>query len=264
MNASGQTYGTMRAPLYEEPDLIAVMATNGKTGYCLKQDLQPPPPSTPEEAAEESARSVRGYTIPVYESDGVTQIGVFQVGGPGSGSGGESADGTEWERHSDEAGNIITTTTHPDGTVTIETEALDGTVTTKTLTAAEVARLKAAASPSPKAPSKPEPDKPQAWLLEHMTQVARDAGDARATARWELQWRRLAAVVEGDAAPSSVYARETLVWIVILRGDFRNGGWMYQVLDRDLHNVLSEGSSDEPFDTSELPPMQGPIALGDE
>ena len=126
---------------------------------------------------------MRGYTIPVYESDGVTQIGVFQVGGPGSGSGGESADGTEWERHSDEAGNIITTTTHPDGTVTIETEALDGTVTTKTLTAAEVAASRQPHLPSPKAPSKPEPDKPQAWLLEHMTQVARDAGDARATAQ---------------------------------------------------------------------------------
>ena len=262
VNANGQTYGAMRPSLYEVPDLIAVQATNGKTGYCLKGDLMPPhTASTPEEVAEENERNLKGYTIPVYKSDGVTQIGVFQSGGPGSSSGGTAADGTKWEQHADADGSIVTTTTHPDGTVTIATEAPDGAVTTKTLTAAEAARLKAAASPSPRASSKPEPDKPQAWLLEHMTQVARDAGDAHATARWELQWRKLAAAIEGDAAPSSVYAREASVWIVILHGDFRDGGWMYEVLDRDSHNVLSEGTSTEPYDTSALPPMQGPITL---
>lgn len=263
VNANGQTYGAMRAPLYEVPDLVAVQATNGKTGYCLKDDIMPThAANTPDEAAAENERNLRGYTIPVHASDGVTQIGVFQVGGAGSGMGGESADGTRWETLWDEAGNIVTTTTYPDGPVKIETKAVDGTVTTKTLTAAEAAQLKASSSPSPKPSSASEPDKPQAWLLERMTHVARDAGDGKATARWELQWRRVLSDIEGDAAPSSVYARETLVWIVILHGDFRDGAWMYQVLDRDSHNVLSEGTSTQPFDTSKLPPMQGPITLG--
>lgn len=263
VNTNGQTYGAMQLSLYEVPDLIAVQATNGKTGYCLKGDLMPShTTSQPDEIAEENERSLEGYTIPVYESDGFTQVGVFQVGGPDSIGQVTAADGTKTRQHADEEGAIVTTTTHTDGTVTIETAALDGTVTAKTLTAAEAARLKAAAHPSSRASRKPEPDRPQAWLLEHMTQVARDAGDAQATARWELQWRKLAAAIEGDAAPSSAYVRESSVWIVILHGDFRDGGWMYQVLDRDSHDVLSEGSSDEPFDTSKLPPMQGPISLG--
>ena len=97
-------------------------------------------------------RGLRGYTIPVYEADGVTQIGVFQVGGPGTTVQREQADGDTVTRTADADGNIITTTTHPDGTVTIETEALDGTVTTKTLTAAEAKRLKQeTATPKPTA-----------------------------------------------------------------------------------------------------------------
>lgn len=261
MNASGLTYGPNK-PLVEEPDLMAVVATNGKQGYCLKTDLEGgEPPKTPEEAIASNEASLRGYTIPVYESDGKTQIGVFQVGGPGSKGGGKMADGTTFTQEADADGNIITTTVAPDGTTTVETKALDGTLTTKTLTPAQAARLKKTPSPTPK-PSH-EPDKPRAWLLDRMSSLARDAGDARATARWELQWRKLAAGIEGAKAPESVYAQAASVWIVILHGDFKNGSWIYQVLDPDSHNVLSEGTSTRPFDASKLPPMQGPITLGD-
>ena len=262
-NAAGQTYGTQK-PFVEEPDLVAAMATNGKVGYLRRTDMDPPDqmPKTPEEAEAINEAGLRGYTIPVYESDGVTQIGVFQVGGPGSQAGGKMADGTTITMEADAAGNIITTTVAPDGTTTIKTKALDSTVTTKTLTAAEAARLKETPSPTP-TPSH-EPDKPQAWLLERMSSLARDAGDASATAQWELQWRYYLKRIEGENAPESPYQQWTTVWLVIMHGDFRNGSWMYWLLDRDSHNVVSEGASDRPFDTSRIPPPQGPITLGEE
>jgi len=262
MNASGLTFGAHQR-LVEGPDLVKVLATNGEQGYCLKTDLEGgEPPKTLEEAIASNDAALRGRTIPVYESDGVTQIGVFQVGGPGSQAGGKMADGTTITMEADAAGNIITTTVAPDGTTTIKTKALDGTVTTKTLTAAEAARLKETPSPTP-TPSH-EPDKPQAWLLDRMSSLARDAGDARATARWELQSRYYLKRIEGEKAPTSVYAQWTTVWLVIMHGDFRNGSWMYWLLDRDSHNVVSEGASDRPFDTSRIPPPQGPITLGEE
>jgi hypothetical protein len=261
-NAAGQTYGGDK-PLVEAPDLVKVLATNGKVGYVLQADLNGPMPKTPEEAVASNEASLRGYTIPVYESDGTTQIGVFQVGGAGSKAGGTMADGTTISETADAKGNIITTRVAPDGTTTIETKALDGTVTTKTLSAAEAKLLKEnTATPAPSPTTSPEPDRPQAWLLEHMTQAARNAGDAHAIAHWELQWRYLAASIEGKKAPKSPYEKWTSVWIVILHGDFKDGAWMYELLERDSHNVLSEGSSDRPFDTSGLPPLQGPITLG--
>jgi hypothetical protein len=267
-NAAGQTYGVDK-PLVTEPDLVAVIATNGKHGYCLRSDLDGPAdgitPSTPPEVIEEiNKRGLRGYTIPAYESDGVTQIGVFQIGGPGSSAGATLADGSEWEQHADEDGNIVTTTTHPDGTVTIETEALDGTVTTKTLTAAEAARLKETPTPASQSTHEPKAERPQVWLLERMSEFARDAGDARATAWWELQSRYYLKPIEGDKTPESPYRQWATVWLVILHGDFPGADWRYWLLDPDSHNVLSSGQSDEPFDTSgpQLPPPQGPVKLG--
>jgi hypothetical protein len=259
-NASGDTFGPNK-PLVEEPDLMAVMATNGKVGYCYRTDLEGPMPTSPAEAIASNERSLRGHTIPVYESDGVTQIGVFQVGGPGSKSIGKQADGTTITQEADADGNIITTTVAPDGTTTIETKALDGTVTTKTLTAAEAARLKKT-TPSPTPKPSHEPDKPRAWLLERMSSLARDAGDARATARWELQSRYYLKRIEGENWPTSVYARSATVWLVIMHGDFASGSWRYWLLDPDSHNVVSEGMSDRPFDTSRIPPPQGPVTLG--
>jgi hypothetical protein len=264
-NASGLTYGPAK-PLVERPDLMAAIGRHGVHGYIRRSDMEPPPGS-PEEAEQMNKDSLRGYTIPLYEADGVTQIGVFQVGGPGSGSGGTMADGTKFEQTSDEDGNIITTTTRPDGSVTIATEALDGTVTTKELTAAEAKRLRQeAATPKPTATPTREPDKPRDWLLERMSRLARDAGDAHATAWWALQFRYYLKPIEGDKTPKSPYQQWASVWLVILHGDFPGEDWRYWLLDRDSHNVLSSGQSDTRFKMSgpHLPAPQGPITLGGE
>lgn len=76
-NANGQTYGVMNAD--GEPDLIAVEATNGRTGYVYAEELSGPLPSSPEEAATWTPPPSR--SIPVYEADGTTVIGEFTVGG---------------------------------------------------------------------------------------------------------------------------------------------------------------------------------------
>ena len=264
MNAFGLTFGPNKG-LVEEPDLMAVLATNGKHGYSYRKDLDGPMPTSPAEASASNDRSLRGYTIPVYESDGKTQIGVFQVGGPGSKSIGKQADGTTITQEADARGNIITTTVAPDGTTTIKTKALDGTVTTKTLTVAEAARLREAASPSPAPSHKPahEPDKPRAWLLARMSGLASGAGDAHAIARWELQFRHYLKRIEGAKTPASPYAQWADVWLVIMHGDFAGGSWRYWLLDPDSHLVLSQGASDRPFDTSRIAPPQGPITLGE-
>ncbi len=79
-NASGQTYGDPNQ--HGTPDLIAVIATNGRSGYAYAKQLNFGPggtaPSTPNHALAENGRS---YTITVYESDGKTPIGKFVTGG---------------------------------------------------------------------------------------------------------------------------------------------------------------------------------------
>jgi hypothetical protein len=81
-NARGQTYGSAadaKSP-QDEPDLIRATATNGLTGYVLKTDLDGPEPRTPEGAlSQQAAQAGKDQVIPVYESDGITQIGVFVV-----------------------------------------------------------------------------------------------------------------------------------------------------------------------------------------
>jgi hypothetical protein len=82
-NARGQTYGSsgQANAVTGEPDLIAAIATNGKTGYVLRTDMELPPPANPSEAVARNTAPPR--TIPVYQSDGLTQIGVFIIGGTG-------------------------------------------------------------------------------------------------------------------------------------------------------------------------------------
>ena len=78
-NDLGVTYGSgLDAVSYEdEPDLISVLATNGKVGYAYRTDLEGPDPSSPAAAvAQQKARGGKPRVIPVYEVDGVTQIGV--------------------------------------------------------------------------------------------------------------------------------------------------------------------------------------------
>ena len=264
-NAAGETYGKDK-PLVEEPDLVAAVGRYGVHGYLRRSDIDGATPKTPEEAAAQTKRSLRGYKVPLYKADGVTQVGVFQVGGSGGQMRMKQADGTIITEEADRAGNIITTTTHPDGTVTIETETLDGTVTTKDLTVAEAHRLrKQTATPKPTATPTHEPDKPRPWLLASMSRLARLAGDVHATAWWGLQTRYYLKRIEGDRMPASPYEQWASVWLVILHGDFAGGArWRYWLLDADSHEVLSQGLSNKPFDLSRIPEPQGPLTLGGE
>ena len=75
------------APTYQPTDLVAV-AHNGVQGYCYWGELQRPPPALWEGHLRIMQFTCdRGYGIPVYEADGVTRIGTFELGGPGSGGG---------------------------------------------------------------------------------------------------------------------------------------------------------------------------------
>jgi hypothetical protein len=128
-NAAGQAYGALPdGPDDPGPDLVRVVATNGKTGYCRDKDTLGP---CPDDAEANTKACLRGYTIPVYESDGTTQIGEFVVGGPGSEAVYGKADGSKTTMTAREDGSIVTTKTAADGSVISQTlEALDGTVTT--------------------------------------------------------------------------------------------------------------------------------------
>jgi|GEM_PF-2234306 len=81
VNAEGKTYGSAAGAKSraEEPDLIAVIATNGEKGYVWKTDLYAGQPKNPEEAAKMVPKE---RVIPVYKSDGHTKIGEFVVGVP--------------------------------------------------------------------------------------------------------------------------------------------------------------------------------------
>lgn len=78
VNARGETYGIENET--GTPDLVAVVATNGKGGYAYARDLDRAhsnQPSSPEEAAEWQGSYM---TITVFESDGRTVVGEFQAG----------------------------------------------------------------------------------------------------------------------------------------------------------------------------------------
>lgn len=93
VNKNGQTYGSLEDVSLPEdyesmsteafielyhPELVAVVASNGKSGYVYSKELFGPFPASPDEAktmAEELNTS-----ITVYEVDGVTPIGVFERG----------------------------------------------------------------------------------------------------------------------------------------------------------------------------------------
>lgn len=87
VNNSGETYGVINTT--GVPDLIAVIATNGQQGYVHRADLEDADGTTaaknftsPEDALrwqEQNAGAI--HVVPVYESDGVTRIGDFEVSG---------------------------------------------------------------------------------------------------------------------------------------------------------------------------------------
>ena len=71
--AHGQTYGV--ANDNGTPDLIAAIATNGKSGYVYARDLEQPAPTT----LQFGTPPGQTRTIPVYTSDGHTEIGQFLI-----------------------------------------------------------------------------------------------------------------------------------------------------------------------------------------
>lgn len=86
-NSAGYSYGSIGYAIIPDdcspddeyayyPDLIAVVNNDGLTGYVWKEDLFPPLPSNPAEAAEYIGSS---GPIPMYENDGITQIGYFEA-----------------------------------------------------------------------------------------------------------------------------------------------------------------------------------------
>jgi hypothetical protein len=77
VNASGQTYGIQNQ--HGIPDLVAVIATNHRSGYVYADQLFTPPPKTPSQAVAENNAPPR--TLTVYQSDGKTPIGEFVAGG---------------------------------------------------------------------------------------------------------------------------------------------------------------------------------------
>ena len=70
-NADGLTYGI--ANDQGTPDLLAVIATNGMTGYVYSRDLQGPEPT----GLQTGASTSKPIQLPVYTSDGHTIVGQF-------------------------------------------------------------------------------------------------------------------------------------------------------------------------------------------
>ncbi|MBU5442748.1 peptidase [Paenibacillus sp. MSJ-34] len=75
MNINGDTYGSAVSS-NTDPDLILAVGTNGISGYVKSSDLVPEVDS-PEAALEQNKTSDR--TIPLYDVNGETQIGVFKL-----------------------------------------------------------------------------------------------------------------------------------------------------------------------------------------
>lgn len=83
-NENGQTYGSSAHATSPdtEPDLIRAYGVDGTLGYVLSVDLNERMPKTPQEALAEQKRRMESVRqIPLYDVNGVTIIGVFNVGG---------------------------------------------------------------------------------------------------------------------------------------------------------------------------------------
>ena len=74
-NSDGLTYGVMNDS--GTPDLLAVIATHGKTGYVYSRDLQAPEPTE----LQTGRSTCKPRVLPVYTADGHTVIGQFISGG---------------------------------------------------------------------------------------------------------------------------------------------------------------------------------------
>ena len=80
-NESGESYGVPNRT--GTPDLVAVTATNGRSGYVRAKDVLGTTPSSPADALQQQAARADSFEVPVFTSDGLTRIGVFlAVKGP--------------------------------------------------------------------------------------------------------------------------------------------------------------------------------------
>lgn len=77
VDGSGQTYGVGNAD--GQPDLIAVIATNGQTGYAYWSQVQPVGAANPTQALEFQKTPLVTVHVPVYLADGKTRIGQFDM-----------------------------------------------------------------------------------------------------------------------------------------------------------------------------------------
>lgn len=75
-NAEGKEFGSGDTTA-ETPDLIAAYTTDGQLGYVKQADLDGVAPENPAAAA---ALSATPRSVPVYATDGTTQLGTFQIG----------------------------------------------------------------------------------------------------------------------------------------------------------------------------------------
>jgi hypothetical protein len=91
-NSRGQTYGSAAGVSVPSqlPDLIAVVATNGKIGYITKTAFMPTTKSLTLQQVLSFPRTANGNfvaparTVPVFTSNGTTQIGTFTIGASGT------------------------------------------------------------------------------------------------------------------------------------------------------------------------------------
>ena len=138
VNAKGQTYGSeaKAKSTADVPDLDRRHGNERQDRILprLAAEREPQSPKTAEEAETQLRNALcKGKVIPVYDSDGVTKIGVFQIGGPGCELIFEGDDGLVITKSGKADGSLVTKTEKVDGTTITKTEKADGTVVTKTV-----------------------------------------------------------------------------------------------------------------------------------
>lgn len=87
VNPAGETFGAASPSVPDEqwPDLVQVVADTGEVGFVRRDDLTGgDSPKTLAEAAAASKVAEQLRWVPVYASDGKTEVGKFPVGGTSS------------------------------------------------------------------------------------------------------------------------------------------------------------------------------------
>lgn len=77
INSNGQTYGSLVSAnsIGEKPELVSALGVNGKEGYIYYEELI-------DITLESSSSDRQENTIPLYKSDGTSQIGTFKLSNP--------------------------------------------------------------------------------------------------------------------------------------------------------------------------------------